>query len=72
MNASETDKKALSHQGLGVDQNGRAGTFQCNCCCVCELAEYKSSNHSIYPPCYLTHMSLNRIKPIINVVRVNI
>lgn len=50
----------------------RAGTFQCNCHCVCELVEYKPSNHKFYPPCYLTHTSLNRIKPIINAVRVNI
>ena len=26
MNASETDKKALSHQGLGVDQNGMSSS----------------------------------------------
>ena len=72
MNASETDKKALSDQGLFVDQNGRAGTFQCNYHCVCEFVECKPSNHRFYPPCYLTHMLLNRIKPIINAVRVNI
>lgn len=65
-------KKALSHQGLGVDQNGRAGTFQCNCHCVCELVECKASNHSFYLLCYLTHMSLNRSKRIINAVCVNI
>lgn len=72
MNASGTDKKALSHQGLGVDQNGRAGTFQCNCHCVCELVECKPSKHCFHPSCYLTHMPINRIKPIINAVRVNI
>ncbi|GJA10695.1 hypothetical protein KAM334_20060 [Aeromonas caviae] len=54
------------------DQNGRAGTFQCKCRCVCELIECKASIHSFYPPCYLTHMPINRIKPIINAVRVNI
>ena len=72
MNASETDKKALSDQGLFVDQKGRAGTLQCKYYCVCELVGCMASNDSFYPPCYLTHMPINRIKPIINAVRVNI
>ena len=67
-------KKALNGQGLcrAISQNGRAGTFQCNYHCVCEFVECKPSNRRFYPPCYLTHMLLNRIKPIINAVRVNI
>jgi len=66
-------KKGPDESGPAAgDQNGRAGTLQCKYCCVCELVGCMASNNSFYPPCYLTHMPINRIKPIINAVRVNI